>query len=89
MDDSLKGILAAGAKKEIDESEVGEKVYLAGNTSGRAKESWDVIRHNKVFSGNHLALFTGALLILGNLRTPYLFINTLLWISSDFKEIYQ
>ncbi len=49
MDATLKVILAAGAKIEIDEIEVGEKVYLAGNTAGIAKESWDVIRKNKVF----------------------------------------
>ncbi|MDZ4712453.1 MAG: NADP-dependent isocitrate dehydrogenase [bacterium] len=49
MDATLKIILAAGAKIEIEEIEVGEKVYLAGNTSGIAKESWDIIRRNKVF----------------------------------------
>ena len=49
MDATLKIILAAGAQIEIDEIEVGEKVYLAGNTAGIAKESWDIIRRNKVF----------------------------------------
>lgn len=49
MEATLKIILAAGAKIEIEEIEVGEKVYLAGNTSGIAKEAWDVIRRNKVF----------------------------------------
>ncbi|CAN5584724.1 NADP-dependent isocitrate dehydrogenase [soil metagenome] len=49
MDATLKILMAAGAKIEIEEIEVGEKVYLAGNTSGIAKESWDVIRKNKVF----------------------------------------
>ncbi|MFN8354952.1 MAG: NADP-dependent isocitrate dehydrogenase [Spirosomataceae bacterium] len=49
MDATLHIILAAGAQIEIEEIEVGEKVYLAGNTSGIAKESWDVIRRNKVF----------------------------------------
>ncbi|MBS1527853.1 MAG: NADP-dependent isocitrate dehydrogenase [Bacteroidetes bacterium] len=49
MDATLKIILAAGAQIEIDEIEVGEKVYLAGNTSGIAKESWDTIRRNKIF----------------------------------------
>ncbi|BDQ03607.1 NADP-dependent isocitrate dehydrogenase [Ignavibacterium sp.] len=49
MDATLSIILAGGAKIEIDEIEVGEKVYLAGNTSGIAKESWDIIRRNKVF----------------------------------------
>lgn len=49
MDATLRIILAAGAQIEIDEIEVGEKVYLAGHTSGIAKESWDIIRRNKVF----------------------------------------
>lgn len=49
MDATLRIILAAGAKIEVEEIEVGEKVYLAGNTAGIAKESWDVIRRNKIF----------------------------------------
>lgn len=49
MDASLSIIMSAGAKIEIDEIEVGEKVYLAGNTAGIAKESWEVIRRNKIF----------------------------------------
>lgn len=49
MDATLEIIMAAGAQIEIDEIEVGEKVYLAGNTAGIAKESWDIIRKNKVF----------------------------------------
>jgi len=49
MDATLAIIQAAGAQIEIDEIEVGEKVYLAGNTSGIAAESWDIIRRNKIF----------------------------------------
>ena len=49
MEATLEIILAAGAKLEIDEIEVGEKVYLAGNTSGIASESWETIRRNKIF----------------------------------------
>lgn len=49
MDATLNIILAAGAKIEIDEIEVGEKVYLAGNTSGIAPEAWETIRRNKIF----------------------------------------
>ena len=49
MEATLKIILAAGAKIEIEEIEVGEKVYLAGNTAGISKESWDIIRKNKIF----------------------------------------
>lgn len=49
MDATLEIILAAGAKIEIDEIEVGEKVYLAGNTAGIAAASWDIIRRNKIF----------------------------------------
>jgi isocitrate dehydrogenase len=49
MDATLEIILAAGSQLEIDEIEVGEKVYLAGNTSGIANESWETIRRNKIF----------------------------------------
>lgn len=49
MDATLRIIMAAGAQIEIEEIEVGEAVYLAGNTAGIAKESWDVVRRNKVF----------------------------------------
>jgi isocitrate dehydrogenase len=49
MNATLKIIMAAGAEINIDEIDVGEKVYLNGNTSGIAKESWDIIRKNKVF----------------------------------------
>ena len=49
MDATLEIIKAAGAKLEIDEIEVGEKVYLAGNTAGIAPEAWDTIRKNKIF----------------------------------------
>jgi isocitrate dehydrogenase len=49
MKATLDIMLAAGANIEVDEIEVGEKVYLAGNTSGIANEAWDVIRRNKIF----------------------------------------
>jgi isocitrate dehydrogenase len=49
MDATLEIIKAAGAQLEYDEIEVGEKVYLSGNTAGIAKESWDTIIKNKVF----------------------------------------
>jgi len=49
MDATLSIILAAGAKIEIEEIEVGENVYLSGNTSGIADSSWESIRKNKVF----------------------------------------
>lgn len=49
MDATLSIIRAAGAQIGIDEIEVGEKVYLAGNTSGIDKAAWDIIRRNRVF----------------------------------------
>lgn len=49
MDATLSILKEAGAQIEIDEIEVGEKVYLAGNTAGIANESWDTIRKNKIF----------------------------------------
>ncbi len=49
MDATLAVLAAAGAEIVYDEIEVGEKVYLSGNTAGISKESWDVIRRNKIF----------------------------------------
>lgn len=49
MDSTLAILNAAGAQIVVDEIEIGEKVYLAGNNSGIAKESWDIIRKNKIF----------------------------------------
>lgn len=49
MDATLRILKAAGAQIDYEEIEVGEKMYLSGNTSGISKESWDVIRRNKVF----------------------------------------
>ncbi len=49
MEATLEIILAAGAKIEIEEIEVGEKVYLAGNTSGISATSWETITKNKIF----------------------------------------
>ncbi len=49
MDATLRIILAAGADLQIDEIEVGEKVYLSGNTAGISHEALDTIRKNKVF----------------------------------------
>ncbi|MEY3982588.1 MAG: isocitrate dehydrogenase [Bacteroidota bacterium] len=49
MDATLSIIKAAGAQIEVDEIEVGEQVYLSGNTSGISNESWDIIRKNKIF----------------------------------------
>lgn len=49
MDATLRILMAAGADIQVEEIEVGEKVYLAGNTSGISAESWESIRRNKVF----------------------------------------
>ncbi|MFM7773333.1 MAG: NADP-dependent isocitrate dehydrogenase [Candidatus Kapaibacterium sp.] len=49
MDATLRILEAAGADIQTDIIEVGEKVYLSGNTSGIAKKSWDIIRRNEVF----------------------------------------
>ena len=49
MEATLKILNAAGAKIAIDEIEVGEKVYLNGNSSGIAPEAWETIKRNKIF----------------------------------------
>lgn len=49
MDATLKIILAAGAQIDIETIEIGEKVYLRGNTAGIEPESWESLRRTKVF----------------------------------------
>ena len=49
MEATLRILKAAGAELEIDVIEVGEKLYLSGNSAGIHPESWDIIRRNKVF----------------------------------------
>ncbi len=40
---------AAGARIAIEEIDIGEKVYLAGNTSGIAPSAWESLRRTRVF----------------------------------------
>ena len=39
----------AGARLDIETIDIGEKVYLSGNSAGIAAESWDSLRRTKVF----------------------------------------
>ena len=48
MDATLSILKEAGADLEFDEIEVGEKVYLEGNSSGIDPKSWEIIRRNKI-----------------------------------------
>lgn len=48
MEAVLKIIKKSNAPIDFEEIEIGEKVYLGGNTSGISDASWDVIRKNKV-----------------------------------------
>ncbi len=49
MDAVLRIMEAAGARLQIEEVEIGEKVYRGGNTSGIGQSAWDSIRRNRVF----------------------------------------
>jgi isocitrate dehydrogenase len=49
MEASLHIIQAAGAALEIETIEIGEKVYLRGNTAGIDPSSWESLRRTKVF----------------------------------------
>jgi len=49
MDAVLQILKAADARLNYEEIEIGEKVYLSGNTSGISKEAWNTIRKNKIF----------------------------------------
>jgi isocitrate dehydrogenase len=49
MGATLHILEAAGAQLAIETIEVGEKVYLSGNTTGITPESWESLRRTKVF----------------------------------------
>jgi isocitrate dehydrogenase len=46
---TLHILQAAGARLAIEEIEIGEKVYLAGNTAGIEPSAWESLRRTKVF----------------------------------------
>jgi len=49
MDATLRILDASGAPLDIERIEIGEKVYLAGNSAGIEPSSWDSLRRTKVF----------------------------------------
>ncbi|MBY0449327.1 MAG: NADP-dependent isocitrate dehydrogenase [Cyanobacteria bacterium] len=49
MDATLNIIKAAGARIEIEEIEIGEKVYLKGISAGIEPSAWDSLRKTRVF----------------------------------------
>ncbi|RYD55638.1 MAG: NADP-dependent isocitrate dehydrogenase [Sphingobacteriales bacterium] len=49
MQATLRILDAAGAALDIEEIEIGEQVYLKGNTAGIAQEAWESLRKTKVF----------------------------------------
>ncbi len=46
---TLRILEGAGAELEIEKIDIGEKVYLAGNSSGIEPSAWDSLRRTKVF----------------------------------------
>jgi len=49
MEATLRILKEAGAKLDIEKIDIGEKVYLAGNSSGIDPSAWDSLRNTKVF----------------------------------------
>ncbi|MEO8433301.1 MAG: NADP-dependent isocitrate dehydrogenase [Pyrinomonadaceae bacterium] len=49
MKATLRILKEAGARLEIETIEIGEKVYLAGNSSGIEPSAWESLRRTKVF----------------------------------------
>lgn len=49
MSATLRILEASGAPLEIEPIDIGEKVYLAGNSSGIEPSSWESLRRTKVF----------------------------------------
>ncbi len=48
MSATLKILKAAGARLDIETIDIGEKVYLSGNTSGIPAEAWESLQKNKI-----------------------------------------
>lgn len=46
---SLKVLLAAGARIEVEPIDIGEHIYLAGNSAGIDETAWDSLRRTGVF----------------------------------------
>jgi len=49
MTATLKVLKAAGARLDIEEIEIGEKVYMKGNSAGIDHSAWDSLRRTRVF----------------------------------------
>jgi isocitrate dehydrogenase len=49
MEATLRILEAAGAQLDIDVIDIGEKVYLDGNTSGIGSTAWESLRNTRVF----------------------------------------
>src|SRR3954451_19592969 len=49
MDATLQILKGAGARLDIETIEIGEKVYLRGNSAGIEPSAWESLRRNKVF----------------------------------------
>src|SRR3954447_7870519 len=49
MDATLQILKGAGARLEIQTIEIGEKVYLRGNSAGIEPSAWESLRRTKVF----------------------------------------
>ncbi len=49
MQATLDILRAAGARLDIEEIEIGEQVYLQGNTSGLSDGAWDSLRRTRIF----------------------------------------
>ncbi len=49
MEATLRILNSAGARLDIEQIEIGEKVYLNGNTAGIGDDAWDSLRRTKTF----------------------------------------
>lgn len=49
MQSALDIMKACGVNVAFDEIEIGEKIYLQGNSSGISNDDWETLRRNKVF----------------------------------------
>ena len=54
MDATLRILDAAGANIKPERIDIGEKVYLSGNSAGIEKSAWETINKNKMITINYI-----------------------------------
>ena len=75
MEATLHILEQAGAEIEPEFIDVGEKVYLSGNSTGIPQEAWDSLRRTKVLLKAPIRYFLGPLSLVCRFSIRHFFID--------------